>query len=252
MNTGKEALTISNCELRIAESATSPRSFENSPAIHGWDPWFANFQSPARDERCLRTATIADGHQFLPSLTGLLYLMDAFPSHKWLGYCHHVAPRRQPPIAPIVHPKMDAARPRPALLPGNMATCPKIQFLDNNCPKWRQSPADWLNSAIFAGQSPSGKRFPVFGKPFPVSDQGFPALGKRFPPFGKPFPVLGKPFPISGKPLSALGKPFPVIGKPFPVLGKPFPVSNRGLPEAFLGRPKALCRRSRPVAVQSA
>ncbi len=58
MKTGKEALTIPNCELRIAESATSPRSVENSPAIHGWDSWFAIFQSPARDERCLRTATI--------------------------------------------------------------------------------------------------------------------------------------------------------------------------------------------------
>ena len=34
--------------------------FENSPAIHGWDLMPAIVQSPARDERCLRTATIAD------------------------------------------------------------------------------------------------------------------------------------------------------------------------------------------------
>jgi hypothetical protein len=33
---------------------------------------------------------------FLPSLTGLLYLMDALPSHEWLGYGRPVAPRRDP------------------------------------------------------------------------------------------------------------------------------------------------------------
>jgi hypothetical protein len=62
--------------------APRPRSIENSPAIHGWDSWPAIFQSPVRDERTV-----------LPSLAGLIHLMDAFPSHKWLGYCHRVAPR---------------------------------------------------------------------------------------------------------------------------------------------------------------
>jgi hypothetical protein len=59
-----------------------PRSLENSPAIHGWDSRPANFQSPVRDERTV-----------LPSLAGLFHLVDAGPSHKWLGYCRCVAPR---------------------------------------------------------------------------------------------------------------------------------------------------------------
>jgi len=52
--------------------------FENSPAIYGWDSMPAIVQSPVRDERCLRTATIADGHHiFLPSLAGLFHIVDA-------------------------------------------------------------------------------------------------------------------------------------------------------------------------------
>jgi hypothetical protein len=57
-------------------AAASP---ENSPAFQGWGSLPAIFPSPGRDERTL-----------LPSLTGLLYLVDASPSHKWLGYCHCV------------------------------------------------------------------------------------------------------------------------------------------------------------------
>ncbi len=123
-----------------------------------------------------------------------------------------------------------------------MANRTKTHFLDNNCPKRRQSSADWLNLATFAGHSLSGKPFPALGKPFPVYDQGFPPLGKRFPLCGWPFPVLGKPFRISGKPFPLCGKPFLVCGKPFPALGKPFPVSNQSLPEALFGRRKAHCR----------
>jgi hypothetical protein len=58
--------------LRHSECAPRPRFVDNSPAIHGWDSWSANFQSPVRDERSLRTATtfsavprgtfIFDGH----------------------------------------------------------------------------------------------------------------------------------------------------------------------------------------------
>ena len=34
------------------------RGFDNSPAIYGWDSSPANIQSPVRDERSLRTATM--------------------------------------------------------------------------------------------------------------------------------------------------------------------------------------------------
>jgi hypothetical protein len=72
-----------SCPGGIRNARPVPHSVENSPAIHGWDSWPANFQSPVRDERTV-----------LPSLAGLLHLIDVLPSHKWPGYCHRVAPRR--------------------------------------------------------------------------------------------------------------------------------------------------------------
>jgi len=47
---------------RFRRRAASP---ENSPAIHGWVSLPAISPSPVRDERCLRTATIADGHHVI-------------------------------------------------------------------------------------------------------------------------------------------------------------------------------------------
>jgi hypothetical protein len=41
-------------------------NLNGSPAIHGWDSWFAIFKSPVRDERTV-----------LPSLAGLFHLVDA-------------------------------------------------------------------------------------------------------------------------------------------------------------------------------
>ena len=58
-----------------AASWDNSRSAENSPAIYGWDSLPAIVQSPTRDER-----------NFLPSLAGLFHLVDAIPSHEWLGY----------------------------------------------------------------------------------------------------------------------------------------------------------------------
>ena len=43
--------------LPRAASWDNSRSAENSPAIHGWDSLPAIVPSPARDERCWRTAT---------------------------------------------------------------------------------------------------------------------------------------------------------------------------------------------------
>ncbi len=96
MKTGKEALTISNCELRIAESATSPRSVENSPAIL-WLGLMARKFPKSRQGRKNRSA--------VPR--GTFHPVDAGPSHKWLGYCHRVG---QTPFAPIVHPKLNTGK----------------------------------------------------------------------------------------------------------------------------------------------
>jgi hypothetical protein len=93
---------------RFRRRAASP---ENSPAIYGWDSLPAIVQSPVRDERI-----------FLPSLAGLFHLIDAIPSHEWLGYCQCVAPRLrrlralrtakiQPPFAPVRPPQTAIGRP---------------------------------------------------------------------------------------------------------------------------------------------
>ena len=59
---------------------------------------------------------LAEGHHvFLPSLAGLLHLMNALPSHEWLGYCHRVAPRRP-----------NASRPRPLKNGGRAMGCPIV------------------------------------------------------------------------------------------------------------------------------
>jgi hypothetical protein len=95
---------------RFRRRTASP---ENSPAIHGWDSMPAIVQSPARDERI-----------FLPSLVGLLYLINALPSHEWLGYCPRLAPRLrrlrdlratkiQTLFAPFVQPKLFVSGVRP-------------------------------------------------------------------------------------------------------------------------------------------
>src|ERR1017187_2567720 len=53
---------------RFRRRAASP---ENSPAIHGWDSMPAIVQSPARDERSLRMATI-----FSAVPAGLFHFVD--------------------------------------------------------------------------------------------------------------------------------------------------------------------------------
>jgi hypothetical protein len=80
--------------LAAAGDGRAPCSFENSPAIYGWDPWFANFQSPARDERTV-----------LPSLAGFFHWLTPDPAIN--GWAIFIASLRdwQMPIAPIVHPK---------------------------------------------------------------------------------------------------------------------------------------------------
>jgi len=75
---------------------------------------------------CRRPPLADDHHIFLPSLARLLHLIDDFPSHRWLGYCHRVTP-----CAPL----------------GGQGTGPPYH------PKTAQKPVSGLNSsfsAIFA------------------------------------------------------------------------------------------------------
>jgi len=72
-------LTNALCRLDIA-------------AAGGGHPPPAIVQSAARDK-----SSCGRPPHFLPSLAGLFHLIDARPSHEWLGYCHCVAPR--PPTA---------------------------------------------------------------------------------------------------------------------------------------------------------
>ena len=71
-------------------------------------PLMAGFTVRQRPQSRQGRKVFADGHHcarppfFLPSLAGLFHLVDAIPSHEWLGYCHRVAPRlhRLRPFAP--------------------------------------------------------------------------------------------------------------------------------------------------------
>jgi hypothetical protein len=69
-------------------------------------PWF-HFENPGR-----------------PS--GTCNVLRIEPGIEMPGYCHRVAPRRQMPIAPIVHPKMNTGGAIPMTMDGIFLTIPDI------------------------------------------------------------------------------------------------------------------------------
>ncbi len=146
MKTGKEALTISNCALRIAESATRP--FRRSgPASAGGESRPLNTVpvcTPCRACHVRVPSKIAQpfmagthGPQFskVPPGTKEIFCRPSRDFYIWLtrypainGWAIVISPprNRQPPIAPIVQPKMKTGKERfkcgmrPSSLPSSL------------------------------------------------------------------------------------------------------------------------------------